>query len=81
MSTSARASLRAEFVPPFVVVVPAVKPAAERTRTRRVGIASSDHRLPASATTEDAVIETNPARPNMAVHALTETGRSCTLAR
>jgi glutamate racemase len=41
-SVSARATLRAEFAPPFVVVVPAVKPAAERTRTRRVGVAATE---------------------------------------
>lgn len=41
-SVSALATLRAEFPLPFVGVVPAVKPAAERTRVGRVGIASTE---------------------------------------
>ncbi len=40
-SVSARSILRATFDVPFVVVVPAVKPAAERTRTGKVGIAAT----------------------------------------
>jgi glutamate racemase len=41
-SVSALATLRASFEAPFVGVVPAVKPAAERTRVRRVGVASTE---------------------------------------
>jgi glutamate racemase len=41
-SVSALASLRAEFTAPFVGVVPAVKPAAERTRVGRVGVAATE---------------------------------------
>jgi len=41
-SVSALATLRATFDTPFVGVVPAVKPAAERTRTKRVGVASTE---------------------------------------
>ncbi|HEX3269521.1 MAG TPA: glutamate racemase, partial [Ktedonobacterales bacterium] len=41
-SVSALATLRATFDTPFVGVVPAVKPAAEQTRTKRVGVASTE---------------------------------------
>jgi glutamate racemase len=41
-SVSALATLRAEFAQPFVGVVPAVKPAAARTRTGRVGVAATE---------------------------------------
>jgi glutamate racemase len=41
-SVSARETLRAAFAVPFVVVVPAVKPAAARTRTGCIGIAATE---------------------------------------
>jgi glutamate racemase len=41
-SVSALASLRAAFELPFVGVVPAVKPAAERTRAGKVGVAATE---------------------------------------
>jgi len=41
-SVSALAALRATFDTPFVGVVPAVKPAAEQTRVKRVGVASTE---------------------------------------
>jgi glutamate racemase len=41
-SVSALATLRVTFDTPFVGVVPAVKPAAEQTRTKRVGVASTE---------------------------------------
>jgi glutamate racemase len=41
-SVSAVDYLRATFAQPIVVVVPAVKPAAERTRTGRVGVAATE---------------------------------------
>jgi glutamate racemase len=41
-SVSALAALRVAFDTPFVGVVPAVKPAAEQTRTKRVGVASTE---------------------------------------
>jgi glutamate racemase len=41
-SVSALATLRATFDTPFVGVVPAVKPAAERTRMKRVGVAATE---------------------------------------
>jgi glutamate racemase len=41
-SVSALAALRRAFDTPFVGVVPAVKPAAEQTRTKRVGVASTE---------------------------------------
>ena len=41
-SVSALASLRAAFDVPFVGVVPAVKPAAERTRAGKVGVAATE---------------------------------------
>jgi glutamate racemase len=41
-SVSALAELRAAYTVPFVGVVPAVKPAAERTRAGKVGIASTE---------------------------------------
>jgi glutamate racemase len=41
-SVSALAALRAAFATPFVGVVPAVKPAAKQTRTKRVGVASTE---------------------------------------
>jgi glutamate racemase len=41
-SVSALATLRATFNTPFVGVVPAVKPAAAHTRTKRVGVASTE---------------------------------------
>src|SRR5689334_16908549 len=41
-SVSALAELRAAYTVPFVGVVPAVKPAAERTRVGKVGIASTE---------------------------------------
>jgi glutamate racemase len=41
-SVSALATLRGAFDAPFVGVVPAVKPAAEQTRTKRVGVASTE---------------------------------------
>jgi glutamate racemase len=41
-SVSALATLRATFDTPFVGVVPAVKPAAERTKVKRVGVASTE---------------------------------------
>jgi len=41
-SVSALATLRSTFDTPFVGVVPAVKPAAEQTRTKRVGVASTE---------------------------------------
>ena len=41
-SVSALRELRAAFTIPFVGVVPAVKPAAERTRVRRVGVAATE---------------------------------------
>jgi glutamate racemase len=41
-SVSALATVRATFDTPFVGVVPAVKPAAEQTRTKLVGVASTE---------------------------------------
>jgi glutamate racemase len=41
-SVSALATLRATFDTPFIGVVPAVKPAAEQTHTKRVGVASTE---------------------------------------
>jgi glutamate racemase len=41
-SVSARTELRATFDLPFVVVVPAVKPAAAMTRTGRIGVAATE---------------------------------------
>lgn len=41
-SVSALAELRAALPVPFVGVVPAVKPAAERTRTGKIGVASTE---------------------------------------
>jgi glutamate racemase len=41
-SVSALASLRAAFELPFVGVVPAIKPAAERTRAGKVGVAATE---------------------------------------
>ncbi|HEY7020792.1 MAG TPA: glutamate racemase [Ktedonobacterales bacterium] len=41
-SVSALATLRATFTTPFVGVVPAVKPAAELTKVKRVGVASTE---------------------------------------
>ena len=41
-SVSALAELRAAYTAPFVGVVPAVKPAAKRTRAGKVGIASTE---------------------------------------
>ncbi len=41
-SVSALRELRATFTVPFVGVVPAVKPAAERTRVKRVGVAATE---------------------------------------
>jgi glutamate racemase len=41
-SVSALATLRETFDTPFVGVVPAVKPAAERTRVKRVGVAATE---------------------------------------
>jgi glutamate racemase len=42
ISVSALAELRERFAVPFVGVVPAVKPAAERTRVGRVGVAATE---------------------------------------
>jgi glutamate racemase len=42
VSVSALRELRATFTTPFVGVVPAVKPAAERTRVKRVGVAATE---------------------------------------
>jgi glutamate racemase len=41
-SVSALAALRAAFATPFVGVVPAVKPAAERTSVKRIGVAATE---------------------------------------
>lgn len=41
-SVSALAELRAELTVPFIGVVPAVKPAAERTRLQRIGVAATE---------------------------------------
>ena len=51
-SVSALAALRRTFDTPFVGVVPAVKPAAEQTSTKRVGVAATEAR-PGAATSSN----------------------------